>query len=372
MVGHLLKVDESELTNFSRQVLTVVGATESTAEIVTESLLYSDRRGVHTHGLARLPSYVQQVSDGVIDPRSSPEVGVRRGALTVVEGRSGFGAVAGLVAADEAVRQSHSSGIGLCWVRDAGHFGAAAYYSERIALQGCLGIVATNTPGVMAPHGGREPILGNNPLAFAAPGPANTVFLLLDMAQSMGARGKIKLAEMCGRDIPVGWAIDTEGRPTTDPAQGLEGALLPAAGHKGSGLALMIEILTAAVAGGTLSFDLVNTGLTARQQDLALENDARRKGVTSIYIAIQPTWILSEEEYFGAVRALIERVRNSTPGPGFERVLVPGDLERAALMNTISKGIQLEESTIQELVRLGTQMRIPYPPSLLASGAAAE
>lgn len=372
MVGGLWKVDESEAAEFSCRVLTDVGASETTAKIVTESLLYSDRRGVHTHGLARLPSYARQVLDGVIDASSSPEVVIRRGALAVVEGRSGFGAVAALAAADEAVRQSYSSGIGLCWVREAGHFGAAAFYAERMAVQGCLGIVATNTPGVMAPHGGRDPILGNNPLAFAAPGPDNSAFILLDMAQSMSARGKIKLAEMRGSEIPVGWAIDTEGRPTTEPARGLEGALLPAAGHKGSGLALMIEVLTAAAAGGTLSFDLVNTGLTARQRDLSLATDAAAKGVTSIYIALQPRWVVSEEEYFGAVSALIERVRNSTPASGFETVLVPGDLERAALVDTTSNGLRLEEATLRDLAHLATQMGIPCPSSLLARGGDAE
>jgi LDH2 family malate/lactate/ureidoglycolate dehydrogenase len=189
------------------------------AALVTESLLQADIRGVATHGSVRLPSYCHEVRDGVVDAQAEPVILADRGGAAVfVDGRHAFGAVTATFCLDLAVERALAGGVGSISARHCAHFGAAAHYALRGAERGCVTIVVSNTPAVMAPYGGGEPAIGNNPFAVAAPMPQGRPAFVLDMAQSVVARGRIKLAEMgARRSRRAGRSIRGAARPPTRP-----------------------------------------------------------------------------------------------------------------------------------------------------------
>jgi LDH2 family malate/lactate/ureidoglycolate dehydrogenase len=210
----------------------------------------------------------------------------------------------------------------------------------------------------MAPWGGAEAGLGNNPLSVAAPMPDGVPPFLLDFAQSAVSRGRIKLAERGGKPIPSSWALDPAGRPTTDPSAALAGALLPSGGHKGYALALAIEVLTGVLAGGELGPELINASLTGT----ASSSSAVRVGtVGSLYVAVDPAYFVGREAFLARMGRLRELIKATSPAPGFDEVLVPGEPEARAAEKAFAGGIELEESTIAELVDLGGSASVAFP-----------
>ena len=309
------------LREFAEAALRGCGARPEVAATVVECLLESDRRGVHTHGLIRLRSYVVQARAGEIAAGAEPRLMHEHGPTALVDGRLAFGAVTGAFAMDDAIARALDFGIGVTAVRNGTHFGSAACYALRAARRRLIGVVATNTPAAMTPWGSAEARLGNNPVSVAAPG------FVLDMAQSVVSRGQVKLAQLAGVPIPSTWALDADGRPTTDPLAALEGALLPIGGHKGSGLALAIEVLTGALAGAGLSPRMVNTGLTGARRDIG---GAQERGLGQLFVAIDPDRFGGRELFESRLRDLAASIKGATPADGFEEVLLPGELEQRA------------------------------------------
>ena len=349
---------ETTLREFAETALAAVGAAPNAASVVAGTLLEADRYGISSHGLVRVPSYCAQARAGEVSPGAEPRIERSNGPTAVVDGGRGFGAVTGMFAVNEAVTRAEEHGIGFVAARGGNHFGAASCYSRRVADRGLVGVVATNTPAVMAPWGGAEARLGNNPLSVAAPMPGPAPPFVLDMALSAVSRGRIKLAELNGERIPDDWALGPDGSPTSDPASALAGVLLPFGGYKGSGLALAVEVLTACLAGGDLGADLVNSSLTG--------GPARTSGsvvgqTTSIYVALDPAC-------FGGRRAFLERMGRlaaaieSTPlAPGFAEVVLPGSLEARAAEAAAHEGIALEETTVELLEAFARREGIGFP-----------
>ena len=335
-----------------------LGASESAARLVAQSLLEADRRSVHTHGLVRLPSYCADARTGRVVADAEPTVERTHGPTAVVDGHSAFGAVTGAVSMDEAIARARAHGVGFVTARGCNHFGAAAFYSLRAVERALIGIVATSTPAVMAPWGGAEARLGNNPLSIAAPLSDGRPPFVLDMAQSAVSRGRIKLAELSGEPIPDTWALDAAGLPTTDPAAALAGALLPAGGYKGYGLALAIEVLTGVLAGGGLGPELVNVSLTGS----ASSGSATRTGtVGSLYIAVDPDRFAGREEFSAQIGRLVDLVKATPPAPGFSEVLIPGELEQRSAAAAGAEGIELDAQTVELLRDLAASKSVPFP-----------
>jgi LDH2 family malate/lactate/ureidoglycolate dehydrogenase len=346
------------LVDFAESVVAGLGVGEHEARIVALSLVEADRRGVHTHGLVRLPSYCADARSGQVDVHARPFVERESGPTAAVDGRSAFGAVTGVLSMDQAIARAEAYGVGLVTARGCNHFGAAAFYSMRAVEHGLVGIAATSTPAVMAPWGGAEARLGNNPLSIAAPLPGGRPPFVLDMAQSAVSRGRIKLAELAGEAIPETWAIDEQGLPTDDPAAALAGALLPFGGYKGSGLALALEVLTGVLAGADLGPELINASLTGS----ASSGSATRTGtVGSLYLAIDPGR-LGGREYFGAQMVrLVDVIKATPPAPGFSEVLIPGELEARSTEAARQAGVELAESTVELLRHLGADESVAFP-----------
>ena len=328
------------------------------ARLVLDCLLEADRRGVHTHGLLRLPAYCAQARAGEIDVGATPEVVHQSGPTALVDGRLTFGAVSGTFAADDAVRRAREHGIGATAVRNGSHFGSAGHYSLRIARQGLVGLAACSTPAAMAPWGAAESRLGNNPISIAAPSGGERAPLVLDMALSAVSRGAIKLAELNGRQIPDGWALDPEGNPTTDPVAALAGSLLPLGGHKGSGLAVAIEFLTAALAGAEISPHLVNTGLTGGS---GRGSFAGRGGTGFLMLALDPDRFGGRELFLSRTAELIDELKASRLAPGFGELVVPGELEHRSELLADVEGVCLPAVTVEALQALAAAVEVTFP-----------
>ncbi len=331
------------------------GVAADVAAVVLDCLLEADRRGVHTHGLLRLPAYCEQVRSGEIDAAAAPAILHDEGPTALVDGRFAFGAVSGTFAADDAARRAAEHGIGATAVRNGNHFGSAGHYSLRIARRGLVGLVACNTPAAMAPWGASESRLGNNPLSIAAPA-GDRPPVVLDMALSAVSRGRIKLAELNGEEIPAGWALDPAGSPTADAAAALAGALLPMGEHKGSGLAVAIEALTAALAGAGISPRLVNTGLTGAGDGAAAE-----RGSAYLVVAIDPARFAGQETFVSRLGDLVDELKVSRLAPGFGEILVPGELEHRLELAAEAGGVELPAATVAALEALAAGEGIAFP-----------
>ncbi len=352
---------ESALRAFAEAVLTGIGASAETAAIVASTLLDADRRGVHTHGLVRLPSYVDDVRSGRISLEATPQLVRESGAVAVIDGGGGFGAVTAVAGMDEAIARADQHGVGLVVTRGGNHFGAAGFYALRAVERGLIGIAATSTPAVMAPWGGAEARIGNNPLAIAAPAREGAPPFVLDFAQSAVSRGRIKLAEAAREAIPPGWALDSEGRATTDPTRALAGALLPFGGYKASGLALAVEVLAGVLAGGELGPELINASLTGS----ATSGSALRVGtVGSLYIAVDPGPLVGRAEFAERLTWLLGLIKDTPPAEGFAEVVVPGELEAREAEAARHEGIELAAATIASLRKLGAAEALDVPEPL--------
>jgi LDH2 family malate/lactate/ureidoglycolate dehydrogenase len=348
----------SDLDDLCRAVVRGLGAPEPTAAAVAASLVEADARGVATHGLVRLPSYAAQVRSGEIDVAAEPHVDRDGGATALVDGELAFGARTATFAMTLAIERSQQHGVGVVAARRCTHFGTAAHYALMAARTGLVGIAATNTPAVMAPFGATEAVIGNNPLAVAAPLPDGRDPFVLDMAQTVVARGRIKLAETRRDAIPEDWALDPDGQATTDPALALAGALLPFGGYKGSGLALAVEALTGVLAGAGLGPELLNTSMTG---PTVARPDRAVGSVGSFFLALDPEAFVGREAFARRLAVVVDAVRAAPPRPGVAEVLAPGDLEARAARDAAAGGVALAPSTVEALEGLAREHDAELP-----------
>lgn len=336
------------LTDFAAQVLAAAGMEASESRVVARHLGAASLRGVDSHGMTRLPVYAQRVRAGGI--RSPVELTVVRdhSAVVVLDGGHGAGQVVGERAMDTAVERAHRFGLGAVAVRHGNHLGALAAYTVRAAEDGVIGIVATNASPRMAPTGGAEPLLGNNPWSVAVPGEGQPV--VVDMATSVAALGKVRQLKERGEPMPAGWARDLDGRPTTDPAAAIDGLLEPIGGHKGYGIALVVDLLTGALAGSS-------TG-----PDVGVLTDAGRVGDQGhLFLALATEAFGPAEEYRRRVGAIAERLRASRTAPGVDAVRVPGDPEQSVQAQRTAEGIPLSDALATRLRDTAAECGVHVP-----------
>ena len=232
---------ETELTNLATRVLTAAGVGPADAADCARILVLGDLFGHHTHGVLRLEPYVERLRSGAMNAGAAIAVEAAAPAIARIDAGNALGPVAGMRALREAMARARELGVGMAVVRNGNHFGAITPYCHLAAQDGFAAIIGSNASTTIAPTGGRATRLGNNPLALAVPQPGARP-IILDMAMSVVARGKIRAASQRGEAIPDSWATDREGKPTIDPAAALEGFLLPFGGYKGYGLALMVDL----------------------------------------------------------------------------------------------------------------------------------
>ncbi len=342
------RIGTEKLIAFAQAAFRACGASEAAAAATANHLIGADIRGVDTHGVVRLPLYVQRIQKGLMDAQAEPEL-VRQSATTgVMDARNGLGQWAAHCAMVQAIEKAKAHDLGAVTVRHSNHYGAAAAYALMAAEQGMIGLTTTNTAPLMPPKGGAARRVGNNPLSIAVPTPGD-VPLTLDIAFSVVAAWNLMLAHQRGESIPEGWAVDSEGNPTTDPYAGFVGGgtLLPIAGHKGFGLALMMDVLTGVLSGG--HFANQTRGL---KQDEPLE-------VCHFMLAINVEAFMPLAEFRERIDQLIRTMKDTPKASGVEEILVPGEPEHRKAQVRRESGIAVEASLLSELDAMASELGIP-------------
>src|SRR5262245_26035613 len=235
----------AELTDLATRALARAGANADMAASTARALVYADARGLASHGVSRIPQYATHLRNGRADGAARPEIVRSKGGAILVDARCGLAFPACALAVHTAISRAREFGVAFAAVGNSHHFGVAAYHLESVGAAGMVGIAMGNSPAAMPAAGGRRPLFGTNPIAAVFPR-ASSPPVVLDLSLSEVARGKLMIAARKGDSIPLGWALDSQGNPTTDPKAGLEGSMLPMGGSKGAMLALLVELLVTA------------------------------------------------------------------------------------------------------------------------------
>jgi LDH2 family malate/lactate/ureidoglycolate dehydrogenase len=347
------------LTHFATDVLISAGMRAEDAATLADSLVAAEASGVATHGVSRLVPYVAQLQSGQVNPRPNERVLSESAGSLLVDADSGFGAPVGIRAIEAAMDKALGNGIALAGVTRVAHFGAAAFYTRHAAEQGFLAFAMSSTSPSVVPFGGRGPRIGNSPMSFAAPGPEHPE-LVLDMAQSMSSRGRIKIALDAGDELPEGWAVDADGAPTRDPARALAGGVLTSGAHKGSALSLMVEMLASGLTGANLTQNISLSGFTSASGGTTADSGLDVT-VGNFYLVIDGDVFGDVEAVRGRATRIADYVRQSEPAPGAERVRAPGDPETDRLARSAERGITLRPQTLRELGELAGGLGLDMP-----------
>lgn len=352
MSAESVSVEESWLRSTIEGIFGSLGFSPDSAASVTDSLVEADLRGVRSHGTMRVPTYVERILAGSVSRHERAEMIRDQGAVAVLDAHHALGSLTSDQAMALAIEKAAAFGLGAVAVKHGFHFGAASRYVLQAANAGYVGIAAANTRPLMAAIGGAEAVVGNNPLAIAAPS-ADGLHLVLDMALSEAAFGKIKSAEQNGIRIPESWATGSDGSPTTDPAEAIRGLLLPTGGPKGFGLAMMVDVLTGILSGGAWG-DAVQGLYTEPQHP---------NNCSHFFLALDIAAFTDPDEFRQQVAAMANRVRNSRRAPGVSALLTPGEPEWNT-RNKAEEGMVLIDAAVaDELASLERTL-----PSLISDG----
>lgn len=334
-----------ELQRVCFELLRAVDTPDDLAAVVADALRDANLAGHDSHGLVRLPAYIQSAREGKIHPAARAELTRRHGATACVSAHWGWGQPAAQLAARTAAEIAGELGVGAVILRDSPHVGRMSDYVELIAAAGQLGMAVTNSRVNVAPFGGRDRRLGTDPIAFAIPRAGGRPPIVVDFATSVRAEGKVRVARAAARPVPPGTLIDRAGRPSNDPEDFYAGgALLPAEGHKGYGLAVAIEAL-----GGILSG--MGPAMTP----------AYGEGNGMFVLALEIEAYIGVEQYMGQVEEMAHALEDAPTAPGVERVLLPGEPERRAAERRRREGIPIAEATWQEVCQLADELGAAIP-----------
>lgn len=335
------------LTEFSNSCLVKIGVPEQEAKIITETMIEADARGIHSHGLMRLPIYVERIQKGLVRKASHVIITNDSKATAVMDGDGSVGQVVATQAMEIAIAKAKDYGVGIVSARNSNHFGIAAHYALMASKQDMIGIVMSNTAPLMPPTGGAEKVLGNNPLAIAAPTQMKFP-LLLDMALSNVALGKIIFAQTKGTDIPPGWGADRNGNATTDPSAVLNGGfILPVGGPKGFGLALMVELLTGVLSGGAFS------KMIPSMYDLT-----QSQSIAHFMMAINISSFMEVDRFKMLSTELSSYVKDAVKASGVEELYLPGEIEFSIEEKRMQAGIPVSENVLGELNKLAETLQV--------------
>ena len=347
---NLVRVSFEVLKNFCKQAYRKSGVAEDEAEIIADLLVRADLRGIETHGVTRLPIYIQRIQKGYVRAVFKITVVKEKGPTAFLETHGSMGHVVAHKAMQMAIQKATEHGIGWVSVKDSGHFGVAGLFSMMAVEKDFIGYVITNSAPMMAPYGGRERILGNNPLSYALPTDQYPP-VVLDMSISVVSSGKLILCRKKGEKIPLAWAYDKDGLPTEDPYEGYEGggSLAPIGGYKGYGMVLTHEMLTSVLTGGKWTQSI---------KSLYEEDKTGIQGTCHSFMAIDPECFTGRENFKKDMDCYIRSIKESAKAKNVTEILMPGKLEYRTEAKRLKEGIPLESTTLQELVALGKSLGI--------------
>jgi LDH2 family malate/lactate/ureidoglycolate dehydrogenase len=353
-------IGEKELTAFCEQVLTKLGVPAADARVTTEVLVLADLRGIDSHGVARLQRYVTGLREGYMKPTDHSTIVRETKATALIDGGQSLGQVVGRKGMELAIKKAKDTAVGMVVVRNSNHYGIAGYYSLMALEHGLIGISMTNAAPLVVPTFGRIAILGTNPISLTAPAMKERAFVL-DMATSVVPRGKVEVYNRLGKPMPNGWAVDESGKSSTDSAKVLNalarrlgGGLLPLggegeefSGHKGYGLALMVDVLCGVLPGAA-------TGLQVYA-------DETKPDVGHFFMAIDPAAFRPLDEFRRDMDRLAQELKDSPKAEGQPRIYVHGEKSYARMEKYRREGIPLGPKVVENLKQIGVELKVPWP-----------
>jgi LDH2 family malate/lactate/ureidoglycolate dehydrogenase len=343
----MLKVRSEELRFFVKKVFVKAGLKEEHAEEVANHLVLANLRGVDSHGVVRVQYYIDGIKAGYIN--KEPKIRLLRDnpSTALIDGDFCIGQYIARKATELAIEKAKENGIGAVSLVNLSHCGMLAYYGLLIASKKMAGIVFTNGPALVTPWGGSERVFGTNPLCFAFP--YNKEPIILDMATTVVAGMKILIAARDGKKIPLGWALDKYGKPTTNPKEAIEGALLPFGEYKGYGIMFMGEIYSAILSGSPQSYEIKLTPYTQG----------------GFYVqALNIESIRNYDDYLKEINKLVKKVKSVKPWKEQEEVYLPGELESRTAKKREKEGIPIDENTWKPLLKIAKEFEVEPPKTL--------
>lgn len=329
-----LSIDE--LTGLAARALEMAGASPSAALAAAHALVAADAQGLTSHGVSRVPQYTTFLRNGRTDPMAEPRIAHSKGGTCLIDAQCGMAYEACAMAVQVAIERAREFGVACVGVTNSNHFGAAAVHLDLIGKANLVGLAFSNSPAAMPAWGGKTPLFGTNPIAAIFPRRAAEP-LLIDLALSEAARGKIMVAAKEGRPIPLGWAVDKDGKPTTDAKAALAGSMLPAGGVKGAMLALIVELLACALTGAAFGFEA----------DSFFTDAGNQPRLGQLFLSIDPGALAGSDMYFSRIEELIELMLQD------DDVRLPGDRRRMVAANAAQHGIAIPEALHQQITKLG-------------------
>jgi len=330
----MLTITVEELIRLTALALRKSGASQPMALAAAKALVAADMEGLPTHGVSRTSLYAQHLREGRADGKAKPRIAKRSGATCLVDACGGLAFQASAIAVTEAVKRARRHGIAMSGVMNSHHFGAAAYHLTPVADAGFVGIAFSNAPSAINAWGGKKPLFGTNPIAAIFPR-RNKSPIIVDLSLTEVVRGKIMLYAKEGKPIPVGWALDSEGKPTTDARVALAGSLAAVGGMKGTMLALIVEVVCCALTGAAFSFE----------SDSYFAPGGKPR-IGHSFIVINPDGLAGTEYYYSRLEVMIARMLAE------EGVRLPGSRRHAAVTKARATGIEISESLHEELIQL--------------------
>jgi len=331
-------LDLKSLHELAAAALRGAGANPDMADSTASALVYADAQGLASHGVSRVPSYAAHVRNGRAVGSAVPRVAQQRGGAVLVDAGAGLAFPACALAIREAAARARAHGVAFAGVTNSHHFGVAAYHLDALARQGLVGLALGNSPAAMPAWGGKRALFGTNPIAAVFPR-RDADPLVIDLSLSEVARGKLMVAAREGREIPLGWALDAQGNPTTDPQAGLAGSMLPMGGAKGAMLALIVELLACALTGARFGFEadsfFTETGNQAR--------------IGQAFLAIDPDALAGRDTYLERVETLVAAMLVDS------EVRLPGARRAGLQQQARDRGIEIPDALAGQLRQLAGQ-----------------
>ncbi|KAK0709224.1 Malate/L-lactate dehydrogenase [Lasiosphaeria miniovina] len=334
----ILRVGHENAHAFVVAMLEASGVSSKNAPIIANGLVQADLRGVESHGVNRIPSYLARIRNDVLDPKAEPTLTEVTPVVAQVDGHNGFGFPAAHLGMGAAIDMARTFGIGMVSVKHSNHFGMSAWIVRQAVDAGFLSLVFTNSSPALPVYGGKSQLMGVSPIACGAPSGENSKPFILDMAPSVAARGKIYKALRRQEKIPSDWALDSHGNPTDDPQEALRGVMLPMGGPKGSALAIMMDVFSGVLSGSAFA------GAVTGPYDMSKPGD-----VGHFFVAIKPDLFVSLQDFKERMDVLYQRVVGSEKMPGVERIYFPGEIEQLTEEKRLKEGIPYVQDEIDAL-----------------------
>jgi LDH2 family malate/lactate/ureidoglycolate dehydrogenase len=343
-----MRVLPDRLKHITVEIARGLGASHEEAVLLAESLVRADMRGTDTHGVTYLKPLADRVDMQMINLPTRLKVMKEDVATGLIDGGNGLGQVAAHRAMTMSIDKARRCGTGCCLVRNTNNVGFLAFYTMMAVEKGTVGIIMTNAAAAMSPWGGADAFFGTNPLSIAVPGDSEDPAIVLDMSSSLVARGKVRRAQRLKENIPLGWAFDESGAPTTDPAAALKGTLAPIGGPKGYGLALMVDILAGMLSGSKYGPEVKT-----------FHSPEGPTGVGVCCMAIDVERFMPLREFKGLVQSYIASIRGSRKAKGVSRIYLPGEIEFEKEKTSSEKGIEINPGTAKDLNQLLEKVKSP-------------